>query len=92
MARFLATIFQVTGVMNYAYGTLLFSGFTLLAPHYAMRTFTLIGFSSLVSKIIAIWLLEVFPDVPVDGGTSDGIEMVTSRHAGERKNGTPKLA
>lgn len=76
MARFLATIFQITGVMNYAYGTLLFSGFTLVAPYYAMRTFTLIGFSSLVSRIIALWLLEVYPDVPVPRVTSDEIEMV----------------
>lgn len=83
-ARLLAIVFQVTGLMNYGYGTLQFSGFTLVAPYFAMRTFTLIGCSALVSRLIAMWLLEVYPDVPVDKGKSDGIEMVTNKIVASR--------
>ena len=58
--------------MNYGYGTLQFSGFTLVGPFFAIRTFTLIGFSSLISRLIAIWLLEVYPDVRIGDGDGEG--------------------
>lgn len=68
--------------MNYGFGTLQFSGFTLVGPFFAIRTFTLIGCSSLISRLIAIWLLEVYPDVDVEGGKDgaiEGIELVAKK-------------
>lgn len=76
IARFLAIVFQVVGIINYGYGTLMFSGFTLVGPTNSIRVFTLVGFSSLVSRLIAIWLLEVYPDEKVSEQGEGGIHGV----------------
>ena len=51
--------------MNYGYGTVMLSSTTLVSPDYALGVFCLMGFASMGSRLLAIWLLEVFPEVPV---------------------------
>ena len=86
VARFLAVFFQVVGVMNYGYGTLQFSGFTLVGAYFAIRTFTLIGFSSLVSRLIAIWVLEVYPDEIVESAEAKGVGMISEEEVTSDKH------
>lgn len=65
MARFIALAFQIVGIMNYGYGTVLLSGTTLVHPNVALRIFTLMGFAGVLARLIVIWLLDVYPDVEV---------------------------
>lgn len=64
-ARFSELLFQIIGLMNYGYGTVILSATTLVTPTNALMVFFLIGFASMSSRLLAIWLLEVFPEVPV---------------------------
>lgn len=76
--RFFTLLFQVIGLMNYGYGTVMLSSMTLVGPTQALKIFTLIGFSAVTGRLIAIWLLEVFPDGPTDDGgytAMDGMKM-----------------
>jgi hypothetical protein len=63
--RLLALVFNIIELMNYGYGTVMLSGMTLVNPVVALRIFTSIGFSAVMGRIIALWLLEVYPDVPI---------------------------
>jgi hypothetical protein len=83
-ARLLALFFQVTGLMNYGYGTVALSGMMLINPYYALRTFVFVALSSLLAKISALWLLAIYPDVPKaqnegagkeGGGGAESVEM-----------------
>lgn len=51
--------------MNYGYGTVMLSSITLVNPVTALEVFTLLGFSAVMGRLIAIWLLEVYPDVSI---------------------------
>lgn len=70
MERFLTLCFQIIGFMNYGYGTVMLSSITLVNPVTALEVFTLLGFSAVMGRLIAIWLLEVYPDVSIHG---DGV-------------------
>lgn len=67
--------------MNYGYGTVMLSSMTLVGPTQALKIFVMIGFSAVTGRLIAVWLLEVYPDGPAkaEGGYTvvDGIKMVT---------------
>jgi len=63
IARFLDVFFQVTGLMNYGYGTVILSGMMLVNPYFALRTFILLGFLALIAKLVALWVLDIYPDV-----------------------------
>jgi hypothetical protein len=39
------------------------SGTSLVSPRSGLSVFCLMGFSSMSSRLLAIWLLEVFPEV-----------------------------
>lgn len=65
-ARFMEIFFQVLGLMNYGYGTVILSGTTLVSPRNALVVFCLMGYASVCSRLAVIWLLEVFPDVSND--------------------------
>lgn len=43
------------------YGTVMLSGTTLVSPINALKVFCRIGFSAVTSRLVVIWLLEVFP-------------------------------
>lgn len=66
----------------------MFSGFTLVGPTNSIRVFTVVGFSSLVSRLIAIWLLEVYPDERLPGDREVEIEGVRLEML--RNTGSPK--
>jgi hypothetical protein len=66
VARFLALLFQTSGLMNYAFGTVILSGMTLVNPHIAQRITLLMLLSGLVAKVIALWLLDIYPDVEAE--------------------------
>jgi hypothetical protein len=53
--------------MNYGFGTAILSGMMLINPYIALRTFILIGLSGMVAKLIALWLLSVYPDIETRG-------------------------
>jgi hypothetical protein len=73
--------------MNYGYGTVALSGMMLINPYKALITFVLVALSSLLAKLMALWLLSLFPDVEtwqvgravgVKGGESvEVIELIT---------------
>jgi hypothetical protein len=69
-------VFQVSGLMNYGYGTAILSGTTLVTPSNSLIVLCLMGFASVASRLAAIWLLEVVPDVSADEGEEEGILMV----------------
>ncbi|KAF1849573.1 uncharacterized protein K460DRAFT_119 [Cucurbitaria berberidis CBS 394.84] len=79
IARGLALFFQVTGLMNYVYGTVILSGMMLVNPYIALRTVAVIGLSGLLAKLIAMWLLTIFPDIE-----SQYIETLES-HEGQKR-------
>jgi hypothetical protein len=60
IARFFDLVFQVIGLMNYGYGT------SLVSPENGLAVFCLMGFASMSSRLLAIWLVEVWPEVPVE--------------------------
>jgi hypothetical protein len=62
-ARFSDILFQVIELMNYGFGTVMLSGTSLVSPVNGLTVFCLMGFSSMSSRLLAIWLLEVFPEV-----------------------------
>jgi hypothetical protein len=62
-ARCSDLMFQVIGLMNYGFGTVMLSGTSLVSPRSGLSVFCLMGFSSMSSRLLAIWLLEVFPEV-----------------------------
>jgi hypothetical protein len=77
IARFFQLAFQVIGLMNYGYGTVMLSGTSLVDPVNALKVFCRLGFAGLGSRLIAIWVLNVFPDVRVieefpSGTSNDG--------------------
>jgi hypothetical protein len=76
VARFMEIVFQVSGLMNYGYGTAILSGTTLVTPSNSLIVLCLMGFASVASRLAAIWLLEVVPDVSADEGEEEGILMV----------------
>jgi hypothetical protein len=65
MERLLALAFKIVELMNYGYGTVMLSSMTLVNPVIALRIFTEIGFSAVGARIIALWVLEVYRDVPI---------------------------
>lgn len=72
IARFFDLVFQIIGLMNYGYGTVMFSGTSLISPANGLMVFCLIGFASMSARLLAIWLLEVWPEVAID---DDGVVM-----------------
>lgn len=69
-ARFFDLVFQIISLMNYGYGTAIFSGTSLVSPLNGLTVFCLMGFSSMSSRLLAIWILEVVPEVAAeDAGT-----------------------
>lgn len=73
IARFMALLIQVIGLMNYGFGTVMLSGTTLVSPRNALLIFVLIGLAALASRLVTIWLLEVYPE---EGGELvDGCEL-----------------
>ena len=72
IARFFDLVFQVIGLMNYGYGTVMLSGTSLVSPSNSLMVFCLMGFASMSSRLLAIWLVEVWPEVPVE---ENGIAM-----------------
>jgi hypothetical protein len=62
--------------MNYGYGTVMLSGTTLVSPRNSLVVFCLMGYASVCSRLAAIWLLEVFPDVPNDREEERGMQIV----------------
>lgn len=73
IARFFDLVFQVIGLMNYGYGTVMLSGTSLVSPANSLMVFCLMGFASMSSRLLAIWLVEVWPEVPVeDSGIAMG--------------------
>lgn len=87
IARFVDLLFQIIGLMNYGYGTVILSGTTLISPVNALTVFCLMGFTSMSARLLAIWLLEVFPEVPVLKGqvtTTDNFKGNESESQSER--------
>jgi hypothetical protein len=76
VARFMEIVFQILGLMNYGYGTVMLSGTTLVSPRNSLVVFCLMGYASVCSRLAAIWLLEVFPDVPNDREEERGMQIV----------------
>ncbi len=48
------------------FGTVMLSGTSLVSPRNGLTVFCLMGFSSVSSRLLALWPLEVFPDSIVD--------------------------
>lgn len=65
MARFSELLFKMTGLMNYGYGTVILSETTSVSPPNALIVFCLMEFWSMSSRLLDIWLLEVFLEVAV---------------------------
>jgi hypothetical protein len=63
-ARFLDLVFQIIGLMNYGYGTVMLSGTSLVSPKNGLAVFCLMSFASMSSRLLTIWLLEVWPEAP----------------------------
>jgi hypothetical protein len=59
-------LFQILGLMNYGYGTVILSGKTLVAPQMALQVFCLIGFASLSSRLVVLWVVRVWPEEPIE--------------------------
>ena len=75
LARFFDLLFQVTGILNYGYGTVILSGTTLVNPFFAFRFVALVGVSSILGRLIALWLLSVYPGCKIDVYRLNGDEM-----------------
>jgi hypothetical protein len=71
VVRFNMLVWRVFGLMNYGYGTVLLSGTTLVSPKNALAVICLLGFSGVLARLIAIWVLEVYPDNIVDETEED---------------------
>ncbi|KAE9380919.1 hypothetical protein N431DRAFT_459831 [Stipitochalara longipes BDJ] len=62
VSRSLDLIFQILGLMNYGYGTVMLSSTALVSPPNGLMVFCLIGFASLCSRLLALWILQVEPE------------------------------
>lgn len=51
--------------MNYGYGTVMLSGINLVSPQSGLQIFCYMGFAALTSRLVTIWLLEIWPEVAV---------------------------
>jgi hypothetical protein len=66
LARCFDMLFQILGLMNYGYGTVMLSGTTLVAPPMALQVFCLTGFASLSSRLVVLWVVQVWPEEPIE--------------------------
>lgn len=68
------------------------SGMQLVHPQYGLKVFCLMVFAAVASRLVAIWLLEVWPEVPVKDSERDLDEIGSpntasdSNHHGLEKN------
>jgi L-lactate permease len=57
---------KVTGMMNYGYGTVLLSGMMLVNPYMAFMMFVSVSLSSLIGKLVTLWLFTLYSDFEME--------------------------
>jgi hypothetical protein len=62
MERFFNLLFQFTAIMNYGYATVMLSSTTLVSYQNGLRVFYQMGLCGLVGRLVALWVLKVYPD------------------------------
>lgn len=90
IARFMGVFFQFFSIMNYGFGTVMLSATTLINMTSALSIFWELGLSGLAGRLIALWVLQVYPDIPLVEAEENGEERIVlqDRHPKYQKVAT----